>query len=376
MNQRRKPIRGRGAQTRPPNRFESVRIEADPDADSAFESSPEQLPVLDLQSKQLLDNLEPRIETQFLPDHTRSIIAENDSPDVGFRFSVNPYRGCEHGCVYCYARPTHEYLGFDAGLDFETRILVKFRAPELLREALCHPSWTGEVIVFSGNTDCYQPAERRFELTRRCLAVALEARQPIGIVTKNALLLRDLDILTELASRNLVQVNISVTSLDAELARTMEPRTSTPQARLDAIRRLSAAGIAVRVLVAPVIPGVNDQEIPRILQAVADAGARGASYVLLRLPLSVQDVFRDWLAKTHPLQAGRVESLIKATRGGRYYQTEFGKRMRGQGNYAEQIRHTFEVFAARYGLHRPIQPLLDSSQFRPPRPASGQMHLF
>ena len=357
---RRSKTVGRGAQINPANRFERVRTEDD------FEQcSPDD---------ELLAERR-RVLTEFLPNHTGRIIAENDSPDVGFRYSINPYRGCEHGCAYCYARPGHETLGLNAGLDFETKILVKHDAPARLREELAEPSWTAETICISGVTDCYQPAERKFRLTRGCLEVLLEARQPLGIISKNVLMLRDLDLLVPLAERRLVRVFLSITTLDAELARTMEPRTATPQAKLDALRKLSAAGIPVGVMVAPVVPGLTDQEMPAILQAASEAGALVAGYVLLRLPLAVRPIFEDWLERNYPLKAQRVVGLIRSTRQGRMYKADFGSRMCGDGAYAEQIAQTFKVFAHKYGLDDQVPPL-DNSQFRPPLSASGQMSLF
>ena len=253
--------------------------------------------------------------TEYIPDKTRSVVSKNDSPDVGFRYSVNPYRGCSHGCAYCYARPTHEYLGLNAGLDFETKILVKHDAPQLLREFLSRDDWVPESIALSGVTDPYQPAERQFGITRGCIEVAAEARQPISIITKNALVVRDLDLLSEMARRNLVHVNMSVTTLSGELARSMEPRTSAPEARLRAIRELTQADVPVRVLVAPIIPGLNDSEIPMILKAAKEAGAMDAGHILLRLPWTVRPVFLEWLAhspdskrpdrRTHPGSKGR-----------------------------------------------------------------------
>jgi len=351
---------GRGAQIEPANRFEAMHRERD------FEhwEYDEELHA-DWRS----------IPTEFLPDTSRSIVTENNSPDISFRYSLNPYRGCEHGCSYCYARPYHEYLGLNAGLDFETKVFVKHEAPALFREFLARDQWKPEMIVFSGVTDCYQPAERKFRLTRGCLEVALESRQPIGIITKNALVVRDLDLLREMAALSLVQVNLSVTTLDEELARTMEPRTSTPRARLRAIRELTAAGVPVRVMMAPLIPGLNDREIPAVLQAVAEAGAQGASYVMIRLPLTVEPVFRDWLARTHPSHRERIEGLIRSVRGGEMYTSQFGSRMRGSGPIAEQIAQTFRVFARKHQLDRPF-PTLDCSQFRPPRAKSGQLRLF
>jgi DNA repair photolyase len=352
--------KGRAARASPPNRFEKVHVEPDY----------EQLE----HDEEFLDGLGRR-ETEFLPDTSQSIISENDSPDVPFRYSLNPYRGCEHGCAYCYARPTHEYLGLNAGLDFESKIFVKHRAPELFREFLARDRWQSELIAMSGVTDCYQPAERQFRLTRACLEVALEARQPIGIITKNALVLRDLNLLSEMARLNLVHVHLSVTSLDEELARTMEPRTSRPTARLRAIESLTAAGVPASAMLAPVVPGLNDNELPALLAAVAKAGAIKAGFTLVRLPLAVAPIFTDWLERTQPTRAARVEGLIRATRGGKLNSSQFGERMHGSGQIAEQIEQTFRVFARKYQLDRPM-PALDFTRFRPPMPISGQLRLF
>jgi DNA repair photolyase len=316
-----------------------------------------------------------RVPTLFLPNETKRLITENDSPDIPFRYSINPYRGCEHGCAYCYARPGHETLGMNAGLDFETRILVKYDAPELLRSELAEASWQAEQISISGVTDCYQPAERKFRITRGCLEVMLEARQPLGIITKNALVTRDLDLLAPLAAENLVHVYLSMTTLDAELARTMEPRTATPHAKLRAIRELSSAGVPVGVMTAPIIPGLNDREIPAILEAAREAGARTAGYVLLRLPLAVRPIFEEWLNRNYPDKAQRVLSLIRSTRDGRMNDAQWGRRMRGHGEYAEQIGQTFKVFRKKYGLDQPLAPL-DRGRFIPPQPRGGQLRLF
>ncbi|MEX2561562.1 MAG: PA0069 family radical SAM protein, partial [Pirellulales bacterium] len=322
--------RGRGSHINPPNRFESTHSEADYEH---FECDPSELEQLN------------RPRTEYLPDDSQSVVTENNSPDVPLRYSLNPYRGCSHGCSYCFARPTHEYLGFSAGLDFETKVLVKHKAPLLFREFLSRPAWRPEPIMLSGVTDCYQPAERELKLTRRCLEVALEARQPIGIITKNALVLRDLDLLSRMATLEIVQVNLSVTTLDADLARTMEPRTSAPAARLRAIRELSSAGVPVRALLAPIIPGLNDSEIPAILQAVREAGAGAAGYVLLRLPLTVAPVFREWLARVQPNKCEHVESLIRQTRGGKMNESQWRVRMVGTGQLADQIGSLFKVFS-------------------------------
>ena len=306
---------------------------------------------------EFLDELR-RVPTQFLADDSKIIVSENDSPDVPFRFSVNPYRGCEHGCAYCYARPYHEYLGLNAGVDFESKIFVKHKAAELLQDWLARDTWQPEEISFSGVTDCYQPCERNFELTRQCLDVCLACRQPMSIITKNALVVRDIDLLSEMAKLDCVQINISLTTLDAKLGRTLEPRTSSPTARLRAIRDLTAAGIPVRVMTAPVIPGLNDSELPSLLEAASKAGARGASFVMLRLPLAVKPVFLEWLERAEPLKRDRVIGLIQSVRGGELNSSNFGERMRGTGQMADQIKQTFRVFAARkYGLDQPLPRL-------------------
>jgi DNA repair photolyase len=316
-----------------------------------------------------------RPPTTYLDDASQSIVATNDSPDVGFNFSVNPYRGCAHGCSYCYARPGHEYLGLSAGIDFETKIMVKRRAPELLREFLANPRWKPEIIVFSGVTDCYQPIERELRLTRGCLEVAAECRQPIGIITKNALVTRDIDVLRELVAHRAVRVAVSITSLDQELTRVLEPRTSSPAARLRAVAELAAAGIPAEVKTAPIIPGLNDHEVPAILAAAREAGAMSASYTLLRLPSTVRDVFLEWLQRCRPNHAAKVESFIRSTRGGRLNNSSFKDRHRGVGPIAEQVKQSFKVFAKRYGLDNKIGEL-NTADFRPPQPTSGQLSLF
>lgn len=351
---------GRGAHSNPPNRF-GLPVHV-PDLEQV-EHDEEYLAAL----------ADPR--TRYIADRSRSVVTQNDSPDVGFRYSVNPYRGCQHGCAYCYARPTHEYLGYSAGLDFETKILVKYDAPALFREFLSRPGWKPETIALSGVTDPYQPVERRFRITRGCLEVAVEARQPLSLITKNALILRDLDLLSDLAGERLVHVNVSVTTLDQALARSMEPRTSAPAARLRAVRELSAAGVPVRVLIAPVIPGLNDAELPAILAAAREAGARGAGYILLRLPFAVAPLFQEWLARTRPDAAARIEGRIRATRGGRLNDPRFGERMRGGGEIAEQIRSIFKLFAAKNGLDGEL-PAHNRAAFRPPRGKGGQAWLF
>ncbi|HET6882222.1 MAG TPA: PA0069 family radical SAM protein [Pirellulales bacterium] len=356
----RRKIVGRAAQHHPANRFLPTHVEETFD-DREYD-------------EELLAD-ERKTPTQFIADDSQSIIAENNSPDVGFRWSINAYRGCEHGCAYCYARPTHEVFGLSAGLDFETRILVKHQAPALLRRELSRPSWRGEVIAMSGVTDCYQPGERRFRLTRGLLEVMNEANQPTGLITKNALVRRDIDLLAPMAERRLVHVFFSITTLDAELARKLEPRTSPPALKLAAVRALSDAGVPVGVMVAPVVPGLTDHEMAAILERAREAGAMSAGYVLLRLPLTVVPVFQAWLAENFPNKRERIESLIRSTRSGGLYQPQFGLRQRGDGPYAQQIAQNFQVFARKFGLDGRL-PELDSVQFRPPRTSSGQMSLF
>lgn len=349
-----------GSMIDPPNRFEKTRTELD-------------LEHLEWDEEHLSQMNSRPIE--YLSDASRSIISENNSPDIAFRYSLNPYRGCIHGCSYCYARNTHEYLGFNAGLDFETKIVVKHAAAELFREFLAKEGWQPEEVVFSGVTDCYQPAERQFRLTRQCLEVALECRLPVGIVTKNALIVRDLDLLKEMASMRLVHANISITTLDPELARAMEPRTSIPSARLRAVQMLSEAGVPTEVMVAPIIPGLNDSEIPAILEAAKSAGAMAASSILLRLPLTVEPVFREWLGRTQPSKLEKIEGLIRETRGGKMSNSEWKKRMTGTGPIAEQVRSLFRVFVQRFKLDQKLPPY-DFSRFKPPVPRGGQMTLF
>lgn len=288
------------------------------------------------------------LKTEFLPDHSRTIIASNDSPDIPFTYSINPYRGCEHGCIYCYARPTHEYFGLSAGFDFESKIFVKEKAPELLHEKLMSKSWKPEMIAISGVTDCYQPAERKFELTRRCLEVLAKFKNPVGVITKNALITRDLDILGEMAREDLASVFISITTLDTELARTMEPRTSSPRARLQTIEALAKAGVPVGVNVAPVIPGLTDHEMPTILKAAAEAGASSAGFVPLRLPYSVKKLFEEWLATHRPERKDKVLGEIRDLRGGELNQTEFGQRMQGEGAKADHLAQMFQIFRKKY----------------------------
>jgi DNA repair photolyase len=349
----------RGSHLQPKNRFETTHHEPD------FEHLEWDLESLDSPTER---------EVEYLPDHARTIVAKNDSPDVPFDFSVNPYRGCLHGCAYCYARNNHEYLGLNAGIDFETKIFVKYDAPKLFREFLAEPSWKGNQIVFSGVTDCYQPCERRFRLTRQCLEIASECNQPVGIITKNALVLRDLPILRSMAERRLVHVYLSVTTLDSELGRSMEPCTSIPAARLRAIAALDDAGVPVGAMLAPIIPGLTDSELPALVQAAKDAGAKAVGCMIVRLPLTVQPVFLEWLQRTQPLKAEKVERLIREAKGGRLNSSEWGVRMTGTGEVAEQIFKLFSTFRNKLGF--PGLSPLDSSQFQPPESVEGQLRLF
>jgi DNA repair photolyase len=342
----------RGAADNPANRFESLHLE--PDA----EWNPE-------------DDVLPR--TQFLKDHSQSVISQNDSPDIGFGASVNPYRGCEHGCIYCYARPTHEYLGFSSGLDFESKIMVKENAPELLRQQLSSPKWQPQVIFLSGVTDCYQPVERKLKLTRRCLEVLAEFRNPVAIVTKNLLVTRDLDLLGELARHNAVSVYLSVTTLDPELRKIMEPRTSPPLARLSAIRQLSAAGIPAGVMVAPIIPGLTDHEMPAILKAAAEAGAGAAHFTVVRLPYSVAPLFERWLETHFPDRKEKVLNRLRAMHGGKLYDAQWGTRFRGEGIFAEQIEQMFDVARRKAGIKNAGREL-STAAFR--RPTGAQLSLW
>lgn len=325
-----------------------------------------------------------QVRTQVRPDSTRTIINRVDSPDINFHWTTNPYRGCEHGCIYCYARPDHERLGFSCGLDFETKIIAKFDAPQLLRRELAHPKWKGETIVLSGVTDPYQPVERRLRITRGCLEVMAECRQCVGLVSKSRLVLRDLDLLCELARHNAVRVGLSVTTLDNSLASKMEPRASSPNERLEALAALRDAGIPTFAMIAPVIPGLNDREIPALLEAVAQAGALSAGYILLRLPHQIKALFLDWLHRHFPQRAARVESLIRQMRGGGLYDPAFGSRQRGSGPIAAQINALFATFARRYRLDGPMAPL-DHGAFQRPildeptegeTPGDGQLSLF
>lgn len=342
-------VRGRGAQSNPAGRFERLSLERDT----------------------WVEGLDPAPNTRFLVDGSRSVLTRNESPDVRANVTLNPYRGCEHGCSYCFARPTHEYLGFSAGLDFESRILVKHEAPRLLRRELSRPGWLPTPILMSGVTDPYQPVERRLGITRRCLAVLRDFRNPVAVITKGAGVTRDADLLAELASHDAALVLISLTTLDRELQKAMEPRAATPKARLEAIRDLSAAGIPVGVMVAPVVPGLTDHEIPALLEEARAAGASSASWVLLRLPHGLKNLFEEWLRNHQPERADRVLSRVRDLRGGGLNDSRFGTRMSGEGPWAEQLARLFDVARRKAGL-KATPPDLSTQHFRRP----GQLDLF
>jgi len=335
---------GRGSTTNPPNRFVRLTLAPDPDIDPDESPSP---------------------KTIFLEDKTRTAIGTNDSPDIGFEASLNPYRGCEHGCVYCYARPFHEYLGFSAGLDFETKIMVKSDMPELLRKELSSPKWKPKTISISGVTDAYQPIERRLRITRRCLEILAEVRNPVGIVTKNALVKRDADILSSLASHRAAIVCVSITTLKNELASIMEPRASSPRARLEAIRALTAAGVPTGVMVAPLIPGLNDEETFSILSAAAEAGATFAAFVPLRLPLAVAELFQQWLDRYFPDRKEKILNRIRSLRGGKLNNSEFGKRFQGEGIWEKQFRTMFELACRKARINEKFPKLSTAAFARP-----------
>jgi DNA repair photolyase len=329
------PIHGRGASWSPANRFEKLHVDLrDTDFADVDPGAEER----------------PRRATQYFRDGTKSIITRNTSPDVGFETSLNPYRGCEHGCIYCYARPTHEYLGFSAGLDFESKIMVKTSAPDLLRAEMESPSWRPQTLVMSGVTDPYQPIERKLRITRGCLEVLAKFRNPVAIITKNRLVTRDIDLLCELAKYNAIAVNLSVTSLDRNVQRVLEPRTSSSQARLDAIRQLRNARIPVGVMVAPVIPGLTDHEIPKILDACAKAGAQFAGYTIVRLPWAVAPLFEHWLEEHFPDRKEKVLGRIRHLRGDRLNNSQWHTRMTGEGIFSEQIASLFKVGCRHAGI--------------------------
>lgn len=344
-------IQGRGASYNPGNRFEKLH--------------------LDELSDEMEKPHEERVQTTYFRDSSRTILAKNDSPDVPFTFSVNPYRGCEHGCIYCYARPTHEFLGFSAGLDFESKILIKTDAPQLLEEAFQNPSFEPQVIALSGNTDCYQPVERKLKITRGCLEVFLKYRNPVSIITKNALVLRDLDIFQEMRKYDLISITISITSLSPEIISKMEPRTSTPDRRLHAIRTLAEAGIPVGVKAAPLIPGLTDSELPEILKQAAAHGAKYANYIMVRLPYAVKELFVEWVQREFPDRAGKILNRIRDVRGGNLSDPRFHTRMTGEGEIAKNLSELFEITCRRLGLNED-----DFEQSTAHFVRSGQISLF
>ncbi|MDZ7682170.1 MAG: PA0069 family radical SAM protein [Fodinibius sp.] len=346
------PIRGRGASDNPANRFEGQYTDYDLDAETGEK---------------------PSQETKLIRDDTKEILSKNDSPDIPFTYGLNPYRGCEHGCIYCYARPTHEFLGFSAGLDFESRIMVKYDAADKLRSRFADTNWQPESVTLSGVTDPYQPIERELEITRDCLQVFAEARNPVGIITKNYLVTRDIDLLEELARYNAVHVTLSITTLDRDLARVMEPRTSQPPRRLKAIEELADKGISVGVNVAPIIPGLTDHECADILEAARNAGATHASYTILRLPYGVKDLFQDWLEQHFPDRKEKVLNRIRDIRGGELNESKFGQRFHGQGEFAEQIRNLFKIQCEKFGYNKQSMSL-SAKHFQ--RPEEGQLNLF
>jgi DNA repair photolyase len=360
------PAHKRGAGLNPGNRFESVRLHVLGEE-------------LDRQTieRENADGSLQRVQRQVFNDRTKRIINRvSKTADVPFDFSLNPYRGCEHGCIYCFARQYHEYLGFSCGLDFETKLMAKPDAPALLRKELAAPSWRPTPIVMSASTDIYQPIEHKMRIARQCLEVLAECGHPVTTMTKSALVLRDVDLWSRLAKMNAGRVTITLVTLDADLARTLEPRASAPAARLRAIRELTAAGVPVSVNVAPIIPGLTDTELPSILEAVAQAGARRAAWVLLKLPYQIKDLFLEWLQRNvHPERAKKVESLIRQERGGKLYDaSQRGRRGRGEGHVTQQLAQVFDVFGRKYGLNRDIRPL-STAHFRRPDD-SGQMSLF
>lgn len=346
------PLRGRGSASNPKNRFETIERVPEPPEDSDEVSSP---------------------HTEFYSDKSKSLIAYNDSPDVGFDASINPYRGCEHGCVYCYARPTHEFLGFSSGLDFETKIMIKDDAPELLRNELSSPKWQPQLIALSGNTDCYQPVEKHKQITRRCLKVLLEFRNPVVVITKNHLVTRDIDVLSELARFDCIGVTISVTTLDHKLSSLLEPRASRPSRRLAAITALAKAGVPVGYLQAPMIPGLTDVEAPAIGVAAANAGASFSGYVALRLPFAVKSLFEQWLDQHYPDKKQKILNRVREIRGGKLNDPNFKTRMRGQGVFADQMAELFQLARKKSGI-KERWPKLTTEHFR--RPGRDQLSLF
>jgi DNA repair photolyase len=352
----RNSLKGRGALSNPQGRFDRTGLEAFDDG-WYREEAPDS------------------VATSLTPDRARGVITTNDSPDIGFDYSINPYRGCEHGCIYCYARPSHAYMGLSSGLDFETKLFYKADVRKVLETELARPRYVCKPIMLGANTDPYQPAERQLQVTRTILSVLAEARHPVSIITKGVLIARDIDILTDMAKQSLVTVAVSLTTLDAETKRTLEPRAASPQGRLRVIRALTDARVPVSVMVAPVVPAITDHEIERILEAAAEAGATSAGYVLLRLPYEVKDLFKEWLAQHYPQRAEHVMSLVRDARSGRENDSNFGTRLRGTGAYAELLRARFKVATRRLGLDSARARPLDTTLFRPPGPAGSQLQL-
>ncbi|AXY77075.1 PA0069 family radical SAM protein [Paraflavitalea soli] len=308
---------------------------------------------------------DPNVATQFLEEQAKSFVNKVESPDVGMYYSMNPYQGCEHGCIYCYARNSFEYYGYSAGLDFERKIIVKKNAPQLLRKFLLNPKWECVPLSLSGNTDCYQPAEKKFELTRQCLQVCLEFNQPVGIITKNAGILRDIDVLQEMAKKNLVSALVSITSLDEDLRRVMEPRTTTASQRFRVINELSKAGVRMGVMLGPMIPGLNEHHMHNIIQRASENGATFSAYTFIRLNGAIKLLFHDWLYKNFPDRADKVWHMIEAGHNGKVNDSRFGTRMRGEGNIAEMVAMQYRKYTNKYGLnHERLE--LDCSQFRRP----------
>ncbi len=347
-------MRARAAKTNPANRFDPTHYENT--------------------DQEAWERVQHDVPTEVFADPSRTIVATNNSPDVGFASSINPYRGCEHACAYCFARPTHEYLGLSAGLDFETKIFAKHRAPTLLRQRLTQKSWVPQVLAFSGVTDPYQPTEQKLRITRGCLEVLAEFRNPVTVLTKSALVTRDIDVFQELARHGAVAVMLSITTLDPKLQHRMEPRAARPSKRIAAVAKLAEAGIPVGVMVAPVIPGLTDHETPAILRAAAEAGASSAGRVVLRLPHGVKDIFANWLEEHHPERKAKVLNQLRGLRGGRLYDPNFRDRQRGTGNHAAHLEQVFDLYRRRFGLAERL-PELETRHFRIPG-ARNQLDLF
>lgn len=355
--------RGRGTLENPIGRFEKLDVNADGDALDAIAA---------IESDESASSCQ--MQTQIFADPSRTIVSTNDSPDIGIEATVNPYRGCEHGCIYCYARPGHEYFGLSAGLDFETKIFAKTEGPELLRKKLSLATWNPKVITLSGVTDPYQPIEKKLRITRRCFEVLRDFRNPAAVITKNALVQRDIDIFSDMAAYDCIAINISITTLDAKLARAMEPRASQPALRLKAVEAMAKAGIPVGIMIGPVLPGLTDHEIPAILKSASEAGARRANYTMLRLPYGVKDLFQTWVKEHYPDRSEKILNRVKAVRNGKLNDARFGTRMRGEGFYAEQIAQMMLTWKRKCGLDKGLKPLSTAHFIR--HPDAGQLNLF